>query len=153
MILLYYSSVLLLMFFWKTMYFPCCFGLRKCRTELTFELQEIMRDPHIAADGFTYEVEAIKGWIESGHNTSPMTNLMLRNHELIPNRALRSAIQEWLQNHPQFWRICASSQCSLCSLCAENFGDKFLLFICLHVNCVYVCSRIVYRKLQSSLSS
>ncbi|XP_020113001.1 U-box domain-containing protein 33-like [Ananas comosus] len=60
-------------------------------------LQEIMRDPVIAADGFTYEGEAILGWLESGHLTSPMTNLKLRHSELIPNHALRSAIQEWLQ--------------------------------------------------------
>ncbi|CAL9146172.1 unnamed protein product [Musa hybrid cultivar] len=59
--------------------------------------QEVMSDPHTAADGFTYEAEAIKGWIDSGHETSPMTNLQLPNCELIPNRTLRSAIQEWLQ--------------------------------------------------------
>ncbi|CAL9113428.1 unnamed protein product [Musa acuminata var. zebrina] len=59
--------------------------------------QEVMSDPLIAADGFTYEAEAIKGWIDSGHETSPMTNLQLPNCELIPNRTLRSAIQEWLQ--------------------------------------------------------
>jgi hypothetical protein len=46
-----------------------------------------MNDPHIAADGFTYEAEG----------TSPMTNMRLEHDELIPNRALRSAIQEWLQ--------------------------------------------------------
>lgn len=56
-----------------------------------------MEDPRIAADGFTYEAEAIRGWIDSGHNTSPMTNLILPSCELIPNRALRSAIQEWQQ--------------------------------------------------------
>ncbi|WOL10105.1 U-box domain-containing protein 33-like isoform X1 [Canna indica] len=61
--------------------------------------QEIMNDPHVAADGFTYEAEAIKGWIDGGHDTSPMTNLKLENCELIPNRAIRSAIQEWLQLH------------------------------------------------------
>lgn len=61
--------------------------------------QEIMRDPHIASDGFTYEAEALKGWIESGRDTSPMTNLSLLNYDLIPNRALRSAIQEWMQKH------------------------------------------------------
>lgn len=63
--------------------------------------QELMSDPHIAADGFTYEAEAIKGWIDSGHETSPMTNLQLPNCELIPNRTLRSAIQEWLQLQQQ----------------------------------------------------
>nr|ABK95716.1 unknown [Populus trichocarpa] len=59
--------------------------------------QEVMRDPHVAADGYTYEAEALKGWLDSGHDTSPMTNLKLAHRDLIPNRALRSAIQEWLQ--------------------------------------------------------
>lgn len=60
-------------------------------------LQEIMKEPHIAADGFTYEGEAIKGWLNSGHNTSPMTNLKLEDCNLLPNYALQYAIQEWLQ--------------------------------------------------------
>ncbi|KAJ6835152.1 U-box domain-containing protein 33-like [Iris pallida] len=63
--------------------------------------QEIMSNPQIAADGFTYEAEAVKGWIDSGHDTSPMTNLKLPHLDLIPNRALHSAIQEWLQQHQQ----------------------------------------------------
>ncbi|KAJ3689817.1 hypothetical protein LUZ61_018981 [Rhynchospora tenuis] len=63
-------------------------------------LQEVMQDPHIAADGFTYEADAIRRWIYGGHNTSPMTNLELPHHNLIPNHVLRSAIQEWLHRHP-----------------------------------------------------
>ncbi|PUZ62063.1 hypothetical protein GQ55_4G328000 [Panicum hallii var. hallii] len=59
--------------------------------------QDVMNDPHIAADGFTYEAEAIRSWLDGGHDTSPMTNMRLEHEELIPNRALRSAIQEWLQ--------------------------------------------------------
>ncbi|KAJ4820501.1 U-box domain-containing protein kinase family protein [Rhynchospora pubera] len=62
--------------------------------------QEVMKDPHVAADGYTYEAAAIKGWLDSGHNTSPMTNLSLVHGELTPNYALRSAIQEWLVKHP-----------------------------------------------------
>ncbi|KAH9604115.1 hypothetical protein KSS87_010455 [Heliosperma pusillum] len=61
--------------------------------------QEIMEDPHIASDGFTYELEAIRGWLNSGHDSSPMTNMTLANLELTPNRALCSAIQEWLQHN------------------------------------------------------
>ncbi|XP_027349803.1 U-box domain-containing protein 33 isoform X3 [Abrus precatorius] len=61
--------------------------------------QEVMREPHVAADGFTYEAEAIRGWLDSGHDTSPMTNGKLVHHNLVPNRALRSAIQDWLQSH------------------------------------------------------
>lgn len=56
-----------------------------------------MKDPQIAADGFTYEAEAIKGWLDGGRQTSPMTNARLAHHELIPNFALRSAIQGWVQ--------------------------------------------------------
>ncbi|XP_057462610.1 U-box domain-containing protein 33-like isoform X2 [Actinidia eriantha] len=61
-------------------------------------LQDIMENPHIAADGYTYELEALRGWLDSGHDTSPMTNVQLPNLIVVLNRALRSAIQEWLQN-------------------------------------------------------
>ncbi|KAF8088300.1 hypothetical protein N665_0546s0030 [Sinapis alba] len=61
--------------------------------------QEVMQDPHLAADGFTYEAEAIRAWLDSGHDTSPMTNVKLSHNSLISNHALRSAIQEWLQHH------------------------------------------------------
>ncbi|KAI6706216.1 hypothetical protein NL676_009178 [Syzygium grande] len=61
--------------------------------------QEIMQDPQVASDGFTYEAEAIRGWFTSGHDTSPMTNLQLANLDLVPNQTLRSAIQDWLQDH------------------------------------------------------
>ncbi|GAB4844494.1 hypothetical protein Ancab_037872 [Ancistrocladus abbreviatus] len=62
-------------------------------------LQEVMTDPQVAADGFTYEAEALRGWLDSGHDTSPMTNVTLEHTNLVPNHALRSAIQEWLQDH------------------------------------------------------
>ncbi|KAK2412442.1 U-box domain-containing protein kinase family protein [Trifolium repens] len=57
-------------------------------------LQEIMDEPYIAADGFTYEYRAIKAWL-SKHNVSPVTKHKLQHSELIPNHTLRSAIQEW----------------------------------------------------------
>ncbi|KAK3154847.1 hypothetical protein QOZ80_2BG0195830 [Eleusine coracana subsp. coracana] len=63
--------------------------------------QEVMSDPHMAADGFTYEAEAVRGWFDSGHDTSPMTNLKLPHCDLTPNRALRSAILEWQQQQQQ----------------------------------------------------
>ncbi|XP_030455872.1 putative U-box domain-containing protein 50 isoform X1 [Syzygium oleosum] len=57
--------------------------------------QEIMKNPHVAADGFSYELEAIEEWLWTGHDTSPMTNLKLKHHFLTPNHALRTFIQEW----------------------------------------------------------
>ncbi|WCJ42721.1 U-box domain-containing protein kinase family protein [Euphorbia peplus] len=57
-------------------------------------LQEIMDDPYIAADGFTYEHRAIKVWVER-HKVSPVTKLRLQHAILTPNHTLRSAIQQW----------------------------------------------------------
>lgn len=61
-------------------------------------VQDVMKDPHIAGDGYTDEAEAIQGWFNSGHKTSPMTNLKLNNSDLIPDYALYYAIQEWHQS-------------------------------------------------------
>ncbi|KAK1413847.1 hypothetical protein QVD17_29583 [Tagetes erecta] len=57
-------------------------------------VQEIMDDPHIAADGFTYEHRAIKIWLER-QNVSPVTKRQLQHKILTPNHTLRSAIQDW----------------------------------------------------------
>ena len=62
-------------------------------------LQEVMQDPNVAADSFTYKAAALRGWLDSGHDTSPVTNVKLENCNLVPNHSLRSAIQDWLQQH------------------------------------------------------
>jgi len=54
-----------------------------------------MRNPHIAADGFSYELEAIEKWLQSGNEISPKS-LRLKNTLLLPNHNLRSLIQFWL---------------------------------------------------------
>lgn len=61
---------------------------------------EIMRDPVVASDGFSYEREAIQHWFDS-HNRSPMTNAVLDDLSLRPNFALRSTIDDW-DNTPIF---------------------------------------------------
>ncbi|KAF5802517.1 putative transferase, protein kinase RLK-Pelle-RLCK-IXb family [Helianthus annuus] len=61
-------------------------------------LKEIMHDPQLAADGFTYEGEALRGWLKNGRETSPMTNLKLDHLNLTPNHSIRLAIQDWLCN-------------------------------------------------------
>ncbi|XP_031414047.1 WD repeat, SAM and U-box domain-containing protein 1 isoform X2 [Clupea harengus] len=57
--------------------------------------QEVMKDPVIAADGFSYEREAMESWIGAKNRTSPMTNLPLQTTLLIPNRMLKMAIGRW----------------------------------------------------------
>ncbi|XP_009597475.1 U-box domain-containing protein 34 isoform X1 [Nicotiana tomentosiformis] len=57
-------------------------------------VQEVMEDPQIAADGFTYEHRAIKLWL-TRHSVSPVTKQLLQHKLVTPNRTLRLAIQEW----------------------------------------------------------
>mmetsp|Transcript_100607 Transcript_100607/g.224852 ORF Transcript_100607/g.224852 Transcript_100607/m.224852 type:complete len:192 (+) Transcript_100607:157-732(+) len=59
----------------------------KCPIVLT-----VMQDPVLAADGYTYEREAILRWFASGNSHSPMTNAPLASQEVLPNFALRSQI-------------------------------------------------------------
>lgn len=56
--------------------------------------QDIMTDPVILIEtGATYERREILKWL-SNHNTDPLTNEVLKNKTIIPNRALRTAIEE-----------------------------------------------------------
>ncbi|XP_021715067.1 U-box domain-containing protein 34-like [Chenopodium quinoa] len=57
-------------------------------------LHEIMDDPHVAADGFTYERRAIEAWLER-HDISPVTKQKMTHFNLTPNMTLLTAIQEW----------------------------------------------------------
>eukprot|EP00884_Botryococcus_braunii_P020704 jgi/Botrbrau1/7317/Bobra.247_3s0012.1 len=56
---------------------------------------ELMEDPVIAADGYTYERNAITEWLNKGKTTSPMTGEPLSDTKLVPNHYARSQIQRW----------------------------------------------------------
>jgi len=53
---------------------------------------EIMDDPVIASDGHTYERHAI---LQTRNSLSPMTREPIDKTKLIPNRALKNAIQRY----------------------------------------------------------
>ncbi|KAJ8955719.1 hypothetical protein NQ318_008591 [Aromia moschata] len=57
---------------------------------------EIMREPVICSDGFTYEKNAIAEWFMSGKFTSPMTNEVLSKTDYVFNLELRNAIHNFL---------------------------------------------------------
>ncbi|KAM4744362.1 LOW QUALITY PROTEIN: WD repeat, SAM and U-box domain-containing protein 1 [Anableps anableps] len=57
--------------------------------------RELMREPVIAADGYSYEREAIESWIHTKNRSSPMTNLPLLTTLLTPNHTLKMAISRW----------------------------------------------------------
>ncbi|KAG3274530.1 WD repeat, sterile alpha motif and U-box domain containing 1, transcript variant X3 [Ictidomys tridecemlineatus] len=61
--------------------------------------RELMKDPVIASDGYSYEKEAMENWISKKKRTSPMTNLVLPSVVLTPNRTLKMAINRWLETH------------------------------------------------------
>jgi len=54
---------------------------------------DLMVDPVMAMDGFTYEREAIAAWLRR-HDTSPITRQVIPP-TLIPNNNLRSQIASW----------------------------------------------------------
>ena len=54
---------------------------------------EVMSDPVTAADGHSYEAEAITKWFQTS-NMSPLTGLPMQSRKLIPSHALRNAILE-----------------------------------------------------------
>ncbi|XP_062237062.1 WD repeat, SAM and U-box domain-containing protein 1 isoform X1 [Platichthys flesus] len=57
--------------------------------------RELMKEPVIAADGYSYEKEAIESWINTKNRSSPMTNLPLLTTLLTPNHTLKMAIGRW----------------------------------------------------------
>ena len=58
---------------------------------------ELMRDPVIASDGYSYERSAMEEWLRSGEEAvSPMTNAPLLSPTLTPNRSLKLLIERFL---------------------------------------------------------
>jgi hypothetical protein len=55
-------------------------------------LQDVMEDPVVAMDGFTYERAAIEAWFRQS-DRSPMTNLPIPP-VLVPNIAIRQQIAD-----------------------------------------------------------
>ncbi|KAJ8772328.1 hypothetical protein K2173_027505 [Erythroxylum novogranatense] len=72
-------------------------------------LKEVMKDPCVAADGYTYDRKAIEQWLEE-NDKSPMTNLLLPNRNLLPNYTLLSAIMEWTSKSNQEQLSCLSGR-------------------------------------------
>ena len=66
-------------------------------------LQEMMQDPVMAADGHTYERQAIETWIKQkgGRALSPATGLRLDHHELQTNFLIKKMIEEYKSIKPR----------------------------------------------------
>ncbi|GLC44208.1 hypothetical protein PLESTB_000753100 [Pleodorina starrii] len=55
---------------------------------------EVFRDPVVAADGVTYEREAIESHLRHVH-TSPVTKQRLPSKQLYDNKTMKSAVRQW----------------------------------------------------------
>ena len=55
---------------------------------------ELMREPVLAADGFTYDRHAISAWLARGKTTSPTTGAPLAHTHLTPNHLVKSMPME-----------------------------------------------------------
>jgi hypothetical protein len=60
--------------------------------------KELMRDPVVASDCYTYERGAIEAWMAKSM-VSPKTGAPLPNKELVPNLTLRASISLLLPRH------------------------------------------------------
>uniref|UniRef100_A0ACD5W6Y3 Uncharacterized protein n=1 Tax=Avena sativa TaxID=4498 RepID=A0ACD5W6Y3_AVESA len=58
-------------------------------------LKRLMQDPYLAADGCSYERNAMEMWL-CDNDVSPVTKARLPNKTLMPNRALLSEITSWM---------------------------------------------------------
>ena len=61
---------------------------------------DVLHDPVVAADGYSYERSAMLTWIASGNCTSPMTNEPLSDLRLLPNRTLANLIRHFKGTPP-----------------------------------------------------
>ena len=60
---------------------------------------KLFRDPVITVSGVSYEKEAIEEWIKTS-GSDPFSREPITG--LIPNRALQSSVEEFLEDHPEF---------------------------------------------------
>ncbi|KAI4385864.1 hypothetical protein MLD38_003853 [Melastoma candidum] len=56
---------------------------------------DLMKDPVTLSSGITYDRESIEAWMDAGNRTCPVSNMVLRSLDPVPNHAVRKMIQEW----------------------------------------------------------
>lgn len=67
---------------------------------------EIYRNPVTTPSGFSYEHSALVDHLNKVGNFDPISRKAMVPSEVKPNLALRSATQEYLDEHPWAWKDC-----------------------------------------------
>ena len=60
---------------------------------------ELMEDPVVASDGFSYERVAITAWLRGRHPTSPVTGARMDRSDVVPNHTLKAAIESFVDSY------------------------------------------------------
>jgi hypothetical protein len=64
-------------------------------------MQEQLRDPVVAADGWTYSREAIELWFHHGFETSPVTKAFFPSKTTVAHLLIRDVLEACLNPHQQ----------------------------------------------------
>ncbi|CAN6349417.1 unnamed protein product [Urochloa humidicola] len=70
--------------------------------QITFE---IFRDPVITPSGVTYERAVLLEHLDKVGNFDPVTREPLKEHQLVPNLAIKEAVQAYLKGHSWAYRL------------------------------------------------
>ncbi|CAN6336010.1 unnamed protein product [Urochloa humidicola] len=70
--------------------------------QITFE---IFRDPVITPSGVTYERAVLLEHLDKVGNFDPVTREPLKEHQLVPNLAIKEAVQAYLKEHSWAYRL------------------------------------------------
>mmetsp|Transcript_46149 Transcript_46149/g.72216 ORF Transcript_46149/g.72216 Transcript_46149/m.72216 type:complete len:125 (-) Transcript_46149:209-583(-) len=65
--------------------------------QITFDL---MKDPVMTPSGQTYEREAVEAHLNQNGRWDPVTRQALQRYQLVPNKALKSVITDFLRDNP-----------------------------------------------------
>lgn len=98
--------------------------------------KDIMKDPVIAEDGFSYERDAIVKWFLLGRKTSPITNTPLECTHIFPNRALKSAIQDFIVEQRQKLRSSLMAELEKVTVKSLHSPEECVLQIACMANAV-----------------
>jgi len=66
--------------------------------------QELLKDPVVAADGQSYEREAITEWLRRGNKRSPFSGDALKHTSLQENHQLKAIVESFEQSLPTIQR-------------------------------------------------
>jgi hypothetical protein len=82
---------------------------------------DVMKDPVLCEDGFTYERSAI---ISLRNSISPMTRQPIDKTKLIPNRALKNVIEKSISTNVEYQNILKKQKTEEINLSFENYLRK-----------------------------